>query len=353
MKNSIKNIWLIMSWVLIWWLAYGLTINTNLDNAVLYLKSLIITSDGTPSGNQKVKIDGGNGDIVTAWSIAASQNIVTQASITANQNMTVNGNLNIRRWALTDGSIETNDIADNAVTNIKIATNAVNGRNIADGSVTTADIKDGTIEWIDFSSTLKNKIKSLFKLDWSCGYGIYSCTQGVVMDKRNDPDAYRWKCLGINGGRDKACEIKKTINIWIFRNLTPLDRHIWKTSDGRYIVDGNYVSNGCNNSKVPDSTHCIVKVSNNYILSVNILKNYRGAVDYCKNFSVSWIDGWKLPHGDDWLTWLHNHRKYIRWYGDEPYWSDTKLNHWLVWRLESDHHKRWSANESRRIACIR
>jgi hypothetical protein len=71
------------------------------------------------------------------------------------------GGTSIAASFLPSGSVGTDQLRDQAVTNSRIANNAVGNKKLRDGSVTTQKIKDGTIRPVDFNWTTWSAIADI------------------------------------------------------------------------------------------------------------------------------------------------------------------------------------------------
>jgi len=125
------------------WVYATLNIDTTIHNLYSYVKKLIITSDGTPSGTQNIILDGTDGSIQAQWDVK------------------IGWNLNIPEWALKDNTIVSADIKDGTINSADIKDGSIRSVDIADGTIRSADIKDGTINMKDLNTDLKNKLGNI------------------------------------------------------------------------------------------------------------------------------------------------------------------------------------------------
>ena len=89
----------------------------------------------------------------------------------------------------------------------------------------------------------------------------------------------------------------KYIDVWIFNTSFHFVPKIRKTTDGYYIVNSEYVKNGCNNPKVPDKSKCILKIGNLFVSPQSALTGliYIDATAYCNQMTTKKVGGWRLP----------------------------------------------------------
>ena len=101
-----KILWIGLGLLLMWDLAYGLTINQVIDNAISYMKKMIFTIDGTDNTKSTVIVDWTKGNVSMSWDLVVEKDAKIGNQLTAS-------------WLNVENGISTKDlnVGNNAIIN--------------------------------------------------------------------------------------------------------------------------------------------------------------------------------------------------------------------------------------------